>query len=197
MRRITFSRYFPKTHPKAGQPTHFVEKILLGMGVDYFSPDYLAKLKLMNWGKEELCEQFFSSMWDLTVGNQYLGTKFHTIRRGHSWQYGDRICMVIWTGVPYRSPQLVFWEQVLVKRVWRLKITHPLFSISHEQKSVQNSVGGPIWTKLAYNDGLDSNDLIEWFGLEKDPIMGGQIICWNDGVSYLDGEFGNKEAHHE
>ena len=73
----------------------------------------------------------------------------------------------------------------------------PRFVIAHGDSGLTNAVNGPIWKKLAYNDGLSSEDLCDWLGLEDEPIMSGQIICWNDGVSYLDGEFGNKEAHHE
>lgn len=40
-RVITFSRFFPKTHPKAGNPTFFVEKFWKGLQqIGYSEPCY-------------------------------------------------------------------------------------------------------------------------------------------------------------
>ena len=36
-RIITFSRTFPAYHPKAGEPTYFVEMILNDLGIDFRS----------------------------------------------------------------------------------------------------------------------------------------------------------------
>jgi hypothetical protein len=72
---ITFSLVFPGYHPRAGQPTRFVEKIWKGLirmnlltirshlpeGIDWHGPSF--------------CDS---------------EPKYHTIRAGHRWKVGDK-----------------------------------------------------------------------------------------------------------
>lgn len=89
MRVITFSKYFPSYHPKAGEPTHFIQKILHSTVIPHYKP----------------------------VGEIGWPPKFHTIRAGNHWKPGDKFSARFWTGVPYRSKQEEF-AQLEVKRIF-------------------------------------------------------------------------------
>lgn len=95
MKVITFSKQFPKGHPRAGEPTHFVQKVLHAL----CTPK---------------CKPITSIGWP---------PKFHTIRAGSRWKAGDMASLRIWSGAPYRSKQIEF-AQVEVKKVWTIEINH-------------------------------------------------------------------------
>lgn len=73
-RVLTFSRVYPSYHPKAGEPTYFVEKIwqsIPGLYRDTNLP-----------GDVLFDEQYRYLRNDFTA-------KYHTIRAGHRWKAGD------------------------------------------------------------------------------------------------------------
>ena len=89
---ITFSREFPKYHPKAGQPTFFVEQIYNSL---------LSKNNLMDYSS---------------------GVKKHTIRKGNRWKVGDKFSPRVWSGKPYKSKQFILCEDIEIKKIYQIRI---------------------------------------------------------------------------
>jgi hypothetical protein len=165
MRRVlTFSRTFPAYHPKAGQPTGFVEKFWTSIdSID------INQIKLPN-ERGNFCF------------NKY-EPKYHTIRSGNRWKVGDKFSPRVWSGKPYRSKQITIAPDTEVLKVWTVEI-HPVFT-DGKVDGVDFSVNGrPFfdWDNLATNDGLSTDDLYSWFRSSL-PFLG-QIICWNKSVKY-------------
>jgi hypothetical protein len=68
---LTFSRTFPKYHPKAGQPTYFVEKFWESIGL----PD------------KEYCFNLPDEYQNfLRADSKLIWPKHHTIRAGHRFK---------------------------------------------------------------------------------------------------------------
>lgn len=179
---ITFSRVFPKTHPRRGEPTFFVEQILKQKGVDWTTRSYLMKLILYNQKnlldgkltKQDLID-FQKSLID------YKGLKKHTIRNGCRFREGDWFSPRVWSGRPYFSPQIIFLPNTQVMRIWDFQITNgAINSLIINYRIIHNS-----WQvlELALNDGLSLEDFEKWFfPLNKEKYKGfsGQIICWDE-----------------
>lgn len=180
---IMFSRVFPAYHPKAGQPTFFVEKILK------FLPE-----------KEYENEQnlnYFRKITDLEIQQWIdLQPKYHTIRTGHRFKVGDKFSPRVWSGKPYRSKQIIIAPDIEVKKVWNFKITTE--SNSEMRYDISNFIyiNGKLvmdneYDRLSKNDGLSVQDFCDWFRIERDGDTGtlirefdGQIICWNQNIEY-------------
>lgn len=185
-RVITFSRQFPAYHPKAGQPTYFVEK--LWNSLPNYTPSYYELINL-NPGKEkeaELC-------WDPVYMNFHtLGPKLHTIRAGHRWKTGDKFGPRVWSGKPYRSPQIAIGPDIEIKKTWDFEINQSsirdIMNVNINGVLFSEIMAGCFATKLegmielAKNDGLSYDDFLEWFKFPK-PFSG-QIICWDENVNY-------------
>lgn len=166
---VTFSRNFPVTHPKAGQPTHFVEKIYKG-------------LYIMKCVPNELVDTYnFDIMNDDAVV-----PKIHTIRAGKSRKVGEKFSPRVWTGKPYASKQLEIapemeWKTVLdfdieIKKDYiTVLIDRQLF---YEERGVFCTQVGAL-TALAKNDGLGLDDFKAWFGWGKQSFEG-QLLSWVD-----------------
>jgi len=96
--------------------------------------------------------------------------KSHTIRAGNRFKAGDkfspRFC---------RSPQIIFWHDIEVKRTWKLEVDiNGVFSLDGKHTGT---------TAIARNDGFNNEeDFLNWFPLGKE--FDGQIICWNDEIKY-------------
>lgn len=163
---ITFSRVFPKYHPKAGQPTYFVEK-------------FYKSLFLMKCVPPELATDF-----NFAVMNDYnYKAKNHTIRSGNRWKVGDKFSPRVWSGKPYNSKQIILSDDVEIKqiyqvRIWRESLLNWRIYINGE------IISAPKISELATNDGLTHRDLLEWFNVPVEKNFEGQIICWSDAVSY-------------
>jgi hypothetical protein len=154
---ITFSRFFPATHPKKGQPTYFVEKIF-------------KSLYLMKRVPKELVEAFnFEIMNDDAVA-----AKHHTIRAGNRWKVGDNFSPRVWSGKPYRSKQIIIASDVEIKKVFNFE-TYGMTTLINDRP-----INHLEFSELATNDGLDSVDMYDWL---KKPFIG-QIICWNENINY-------------
>lgn len=181
MQFITFSTVFPSYHPRAGQPTHFVEKIWnsLPYSVEY---DYLFKTKrLLGYGNVD-------EMVDIYQG---YGPKHHTIRAGHRWKVGDWFKPVIWGDNinhksgrrgPYHSKQVQFAEPLQIKKVWNFQIDRGHFFIEDYIVAVGEDPKQGYLKRLAANDGLSVPDLLSWFKYPK--AFDGQIISWSDNIEY-------------
>lgn len=173
----TFSRKFPSYHPNAGQPTYFVEKILNGLYVDYNSEGYfqrLLELNKKNIASKKLSSGDIESFWISLV--PVIGLKLHTIRAGKHFKLGDKLSPRVWSGNPYASPQIIFFEDLEIKYC-------PEFYRDHSGNwLIDKSVAGiSISTEIAENDGLNLPDMKNWFNNKE---LHGQIICWHPGVIY-------------
>lgn len=167
MRVITFSRNFPKKHPKEGQPTNFVEKIWSCFGLD---SRYIGLLPVEQ-------ESFVSGDFDHWE-------KFHTIRVGNRWRVGDYFSPRVWSGKPYASKQIEFSPPIEIKKIWSVDINfHQSSSVMIVNKSrftFEQAI------KIARNDGLDMTDFVSWFNIHPKAKDGfeGQILCWSKSTIY-------------
>jgi len=179
-RIIPFSTRFPAYHPKAGQPTYFVEQILNSLGIPYSGYKQLLQ-KLNPDLPEKVIDDFINSISKTTI----TGTKLHTIRGGTRWKAGDKFSPRIWISRPYfpnfyegkRIPsQLIFAPDQEVKKTWPFEATKEEYYLD----------GLPLIGKIelvnriAANDGLHWRELFDWF----DKPMEGQVICWSETVNY-------------
>lgn len=195
---ITFSEYYPKYHPKAGEPTFFVEKIWEG----------LARLGNLDPGNSIILQHVLDERIENYAMGRIFDPKYHTIRRGNRWKVGDWFSPRVWSGKPYRSKQIQFAPDIQVKKVWKLVVrasTHSswvCFSIgSYDETQWVHLMGTTETNRLALNDGLEPKDFKDWFRIPsmekrqkqnddieisnwKDIIFSGQIICWNDKIIY-------------
>lgn len=163
MKVLTFSRHFPQGHPKAGQPTHFVEKI----------EACLADI-IPGW---EMSKTFTLHEWEPYYNCTM--PKHHTIRAGNRFKPGDMVSLRVWSDKPYRSKQIEF-AQVEIKKTWDIEINEFWF-INGEMLEHEKVID------LAANDGLTYFDFISWFNIhpkKKEQAFKGQIISWNDSIEY-------------
>ena len=112
-------------------------------------------------------------------------TKHHTVRIGNRFKKGDFFSPRVWgTDVnpksgksgAYHSKQIILSHDTEIKNVWDIEINEAT-EISINGKFI--SYGWEV--ELANNDGLSWQEFNDWF--VKLPFKG-QIICWNDAVSY-------------
>ena len=163
---ITFSQKFPSYHPKAGQPTYFVEA-------------FYKSLFVMKCLPKELEESFNHEVFLNGM------TKHHTVRSGNRFKKGDFFSPRVWgTDInpksgksgAYHSKQIILSHDTEIKNVWDIEINEAT-EISINGKFI--SYGWEV--ELANNDGLSWQEFNDWF--VKLPFKG-QIICWNDVVYY-------------
>ena len=159
---ITFSRTFPSYHPKAGQPTYFVEK---------FYNSLFSRNNLMDYPK------------GLEINESILEMKNHTIRVGERWKKGEYFSPRVWSGKPYNTPQIILAKDTLITDIYDFEISkHAVIYLN--RKPIYEFCGeytGLIKT-VAKNDGLESNELLDWFKYPKE--FKGQVICWNQNAQY-------------
>lgn len=170
---ITFSRVFPSYHPKAGQPTHFIEKI------------YKSILKPTDHVPITGIEQTLS-LFALTDATP----KHTTIRAGHRWKASDWFRPVVWGDDinpksgrkgPYNSKQITFAPDIEIKKVWDFKII-----VSKKREPIwlnETELGADMVGIIAHHDGLSFVDFMHWFKYPGTPFDG-QIICWNENIEY-------------
>ena len=176
MKIITFSRQFPKGHPNAGQPTFFIEKVLLGL----LENGQISISKCVELAREAGLDKNHPMYYiDTLRGYDCSFLKYHTIRSGSRFKPGDWASLRVWSDKPYRSKQIEF-AQVEVKKVWSVEINEFWFIDGEifEHDSVID---------LAANDGLLYYDFISWFKIhpkKSDDVFKGQIICWSSGIEY-------------
>lgn len=192
-RPITFSRHFPAYHPKAGQPTYFVEKIWKGMwdaNKGSNNPLYPEWLQY---------DEAFPITDDVNESIHVHSPKLHTIRAGSRWKEGDWFKPVVWgndvnpksgrTG-PYHSKQIQFAPEMQLKKVWdfRIKIIkggHGFMPYIGNEPLNQDQI-----EEISKNDGLTKHDFSEWMVprgkkfIVGVPVFEGQILCWDENVQY-------------
>jgi len=165
---LIFSREFPNDHPRAGQRTMFVEKVLNGLGIfPYLNPFYLFKLWKLNRhsikaGKISFMDlvRFFFSLnfcqWK---------EKIHTVRKSDYIKDGDEVSPRVWTGKPYQSPQIIFAQDT---KVGTQEITFSRGSILIDGQRIT----ALCTAYLCQHDGLDYSDFSKWHTTD----FTGQII---------------------
>jgi hypothetical protein len=180
MKVLTFSRHFPTGHPKAGQPTWFVNKI---WNCFRRVEDNSLPAQYFQWVKK------FPSHSDeyRKAVNADLAPepKHHTIRAGNRWKSGDMASLRIWSDKPYRSKQIEF-AQVEVKKTWEFRILFEpfhkaIFYLNGNELSVRAVV------QIAQNDGLTEQDFLDWFKIHpksKSFEFIGQVISWSSVIDY-------------
>lgn len=130
---IMFSRVFPAYHPKKGEPTFFVEKLLIS-----------------RQGKD-ICSQNFGFDADK------FEPKHHTIRSGHRFKVRDYFSPRVWSDKPYRSKQIIIAPDIKIEKVFDFKITKYGYFVNKRQ------IGFYELPELAKNDGLEVDDFECWF----------------------------------
>jgi hypothetical protein len=177
---ITFSRQFPATHPKKGEPTQFVEKILLSL----IEIGHISTSRAVEIGRS-LSLPGFENMNELRQAP--LKPKHHTIRAGCRWKEGDQFSPRIWSGRPYASKQIEFVYEVDICKVWSFDIARGYIFINRKCFGKFHPLN-IILQQLAANDGVEPLDMIRWFAAHpkaKQLKFSGQILCWNPVISYL------------
>ncbi len=179
-RVITYSRVFPATHPRKGEPTYFVEQILKGLSI----PDYWNVFWSLNSGVDKRLLWDFQGSFNYTAFN----IKGHTIRAGNRWKVGDRFSPRVWgndinpkTGRsgPYHSKQIIIAPDIELVKAWPVGKLGSTFFL--------NDKAIPIKTleEICINDGLSWVDFHSWFskaGIKEK--WHGQILCWNENINY-------------
>jgi hypothetical protein len=179
MKVITYSRQFPATHPRKGQPTGFVEKIWKSLYINGQCPD-------------ELDSYIDDYPFAYDSYNQ-IHKKVHTIRSGHRWKVGDWFSPRVWSGKPYASKQIQFAPPIQIKKIWDIEIHFKvhwwLFKLNGQDVTtiVDFNIDDFV-PELAKNDGLSLPDFLNWFegpNEKKHNTFKGQILCWNESLNYL------------
>lgn len=167
-RVITFSRTFPAYHPRKGQSTFFVEKIL----------------NSIYWPKSihDIPIEVQNIITDLVLFDR--DVKYHTIRAGNRWKEGDCFSPRVWSGKPYKTKQIIIAPDIKIEKVWSFEIT----PTGAECCIFIDSFSKPfsLLDSIARNDGLTRDDFNHWFSTKQIRNNGfkGQIICWNKNIKY-------------
>lgn len=188
-RVLTFSRTFPVYHPKAGEPTYFVEKYWNSFNVEAFGETFLWDGAESDEFKTLNAHLPFKTIIDFKISlresnRQKLGIKGHTIRKGNRWKPGDYFSPRVWSGIPYHSKQIILGRDIEVKKVWNIEIFTELGSIYIGIRTSDNSYGLLSFGEVAKNDGLIFTDMRDWFNVKPDKPFVGQIICWAENINY-------------
>jgi hypothetical protein len=182
---ITFSRAFPLYHPRAGEPTYFVEKVWKSLNItEQNLHKFLPFVEAYN-------EVTINTPVKNLVKFSDLNPKHHTIRAGHRWKAGDYFSPRVWSGKPYNSKQIQFAPDIKIKKVWDFQIirerdgilTWYSMTLNGKIFHSQFHTAAEIWT----NDGLTYNEFCDWFKMDsakKDLHFDGQVICWSDSIEY-------------
>lgn len=155
----TFSTQFPSYHPKAGEPTYFVEKIWESLGL----PD------------KEYCFNAPDAYTNfLRKDSETIWQKHHTIRSGKHFKTGDLFSPRIWSGKPYNSTPLKIYNDLKLT-VYDFQIKDVEYILQGQKLSLSDL------SYVALNDGLLIIDFECWFNVKE---FDGQVLCWNDKIKY-------------
>lgn len=202
MKQIMVSRVFQQTHPRKGQETLFIEKVLKSLQPD--ATYYMCQCEKCGWmgmsyacaggGQiadtgdydDPLCPKCFSNRLNepdtLPDLGYYLNKdgvfpKHHTIRAGKRWKTGDKAVLKVWSDKPYRSKTI--------------QITPPLELVVYDIEI--DAFGDAIIDGkyfhdaelVAKNDGLSFVDWSYWFDFGCiGKTFSGQLLCWNKKIIY-------------
>jgi hypothetical protein len=183
MKVITFSRQFPATHPRKGEPTHFVEKIWDSL-IDIGEISLSKCVELSRY--TGICEGYISIN---SLKRTIPKPKNHTIRAGNRWKVGEYFSPRVWSGKPYASKQIEFAPPIQIKKIWTFEMKPALWF-----DECQYFINGVFYNEhlenVSKNDGLGLIDFALWFAgsgaasSTRKPFKG-QILCWNESINYL------------
>lgn len=179
-KQITFSRKFPAKHPRAGEPTAFVAKILLGLP-EKIGRGFVESHPELDWDKIE----------DSPYECKRTPHKHHTIRAGKNWKVGDILIPCIWELKGGRftkgNKKIQFAPELEIVKVWDIEIEYREMPKVKEIQAIyirfDGMVMGVSQVRLAENDGLTYKDFRDWFMMDKKSFSG-QVLCWNKDVEY-------------
>lgn len=182
-RHVMFSRKFPAKHPRAGEPTHFMEKILNGLPDEVLHP----WVKIADWkALHKLADAHNAhSIYEEEPD------KHHTIRAGKSWKVGDILIPCMWELEGGRftkgNKKIQCAPELEVVKVWDIEIEYYSISALRDCEAIKVVLDGTMMgygqVHLAENDGLGYKDFRNWFMMDKKSFSG-QVICWNNEVEY-------------
>lgn len=164
---ITFSCYFQKSHPKAGEPTYFVERLVESFNdLGYYKNE--EDIEIGDFSLYDMILQFP----DFEFQKENVWRKHHTIRTGKRFKQGEYFSPRVWLDKPYRSPQITIAPDIKIIKTYdiglRIRGDFKEFYCNDEDLTSTSLA------LIAENDGLELNDFLNWF---KKPFEG-QIICW-------------------
>ena len=173
---ISFSRTFPAGHPKAGEPTHFVEKIwksLLDSNIEI--EDYIYEVGKVLPGYQYADDVLFA------VDNET--PKTHKIVPGKKWKAGDVFSPRVWASPGGRftkgTSQIIIAPDIKLVRVADFEITIDGYIYIDGKYMFSTLFRSNIeFIELSKNDGLSVCDFDSWF--EKIIPFSGQILIWSD-----------------
>jgi len=183
-RVLTFSRVFPSYHPRAGEPTYFIEKIynfLFGhFGI------VISFTKLCELNPDVSKETLFAFHTSIERGNTDI--KNHTIRAGHRFKKGDSFSPRVWSGKPYTTKQIIISPDIKIPKTFDFEVDGcGIMSMALPGEQLKY-LDEDVDKTIAHNDGLEYNDFIDWIVLphyiktkDSGPM---QIICWNENINY-------------
>jgi len=157
----TFSRVFPSYHPRAGEPTYFVEKIWNSVGMPSFGAGN-------PWGSGWKDTPLTVEYARFIRGSDDFDdiSKHHTIRAGHHFKPGDFLVPRVWSGKPYASKQIQFAPPIEIVKTWDFEMdVLGVCSISKpgEQQTYTFCFNENLDDLIAQNDGLSHEDFYWWF----------------------------------
>lgn len=180
-RVITFSRVFPSYHPKAGQPTYFVEKMHNSFNIEFRGEEFIYSIDIDDLNQlnpdlrhTDILRGFIESLKSRVYMTD---KKYHTIRAGFRFKKGDMFSPRVWSGKPYNSKQITIHSDLKIENVFKIQIYPSGLILIDGEKLKTDDL-----SVIAANDGLDLSDLKSWF---KFPCsFEGQIICWDSKIKY-------------
>ncbi len=69
-----------------------------------------------------------------------------------------------------------------IKKIWNFGVRKGEFYLNAICYSGEHEHHHELLEKIAINDGLSKQDLIDWFDFKKE--FHGQVLCWNDTINY-------------
>lgn len=167
------SRVFPKSHPRSGQLTNFVPKILsvCGSDVPYTAAGQNLILDQKAYYSNYCFEQRFDPKRHTIRGNYDLWAK-----RAEKINRGEAVLSLRhWSGEPYKSKQVEFMqlEKIGVEKV---KITNWRSPEWEQEKRlwktcIVDRVKPVTPATIAKNDGLSIEDFHAWFPKDFDGVI--------------------------
>lgn len=173
-RVVIISRSFPGYHPRAGEPTFFVEKFFAALALT--QPSF------------EFPKNFTFSMREYLECKE---PKFTTIRAGGRWKAGDQFSPRCWSAKPRRSHQMILGPDVTIVKVWNIEMIELLKGLIITYPSTRDPGFDSLvdWGEAAKNDGLQLEDFRNWFVCDPKFIRNhnsfkGQILTWSPAIQY-------------
>lgn len=178
-RVITLSEKYPPYHPRVGDRTLFVEKVLSSLKIEVPTTQYWDLLCSLNSSiDEDVLIKFFRSLNAIPQE-----PKHHTVRGGGRFKVGDKASLRVWSGKPYRSPQIIIAPDLEIKNTWDVEIDEcDVWAIGLPGTQIKY-LDDKQSADIAKNDGLTEQDLYFWFKPAKKPLIA-QVICWSNNVKY-------------